>query len=108
MAGLTYRGAGVDIDEGDRLIERIKPLAKQTMIPQVLASIAPRQIFVNAPLGDTNFKADSVDQVCAAALPIFRMYDAEKNLEIHHPDAGHLFPKEIRGQAYQFIENALK
>jgi phosphoribosylformylglycinamidine cyclo-ligase len=39
VAGLTYRGAGVDIDEGDRFIERIKPLAKQTMIPEVLASI---------------------------------------------------------------------
>jgi phosphoribosylformylglycinamidine cyclo-ligase len=39
VAGLTYRSAGVDIDAGDRFVERIKPLAKQTMIPEVLASI---------------------------------------------------------------------
>ncbi len=37
--GLTYRGAGVDIEAGDRLVDRIKPLAKQTAIPEVLASV---------------------------------------------------------------------
>ena len=36
---LTYRDAGVDIDEGDRLVELIKPLAKPTMRPEVLAGI---------------------------------------------------------------------
>src|SRR6267143_1746664 len=37
--GLTYRGAGVDIDEGDALVERIKPHARRTMRPEVLAGI---------------------------------------------------------------------
>ncbi|MFI5306785.1 MAG: phosphoribosylformylglycinamidine cyclo-ligase [Polyangiales bacterium] len=37
--GLTYREAGVDIEEADRLIDRIKPLAATTAIPEVLASI---------------------------------------------------------------------
>src|SRR5471032_1079057 len=37
--GLTYRDAGVDIDAGDALIERIKPFAKRTMRPEVLAGI---------------------------------------------------------------------
>jgi phosphoribosylformylglycinamidine cyclo-ligase len=36
---LTYRDAGVDIDAGDELVERIKPFAKRTMRPEVLASI---------------------------------------------------------------------
>jgi len=36
---LTYRDAGVDIDEGDRLVELIKPYAKPTMRPEVLAGI---------------------------------------------------------------------
>jgi phosphoribosylformylglycinamidine cyclo-ligase len=35
---LSYRDA-VDIDAGDALVERIKPLAKRTMRPEVLASI---------------------------------------------------------------------
>ena len=37
--GLTYRDAGVDIDAGDALVERIKPFAKRTMRPEVLAGI---------------------------------------------------------------------
>jgi phosphoribosylformylglycinamidine cyclo-ligase len=37
--GLSYRDAGVDIDAGDALVERIKPWAKRTMRPEVLAGI---------------------------------------------------------------------
>jgi phosphoribosylformylglycinamidine cyclo-ligase len=36
---LTYKDAGVDIDAGDALVERIKPYAKRTMRPEVLAGI---------------------------------------------------------------------
>src|SRR5438445_8231113 len=37
--GITYRDAGVDIDAGDALVERIKPLARRTARPEVLAGI---------------------------------------------------------------------
>ncbi len=37
--GLSYRDAGVDIDEGDALVEAIKPFAKRTLRPEVLAGI---------------------------------------------------------------------
>ena len=37
--GLSYRDAGVDIDAGDALVEAIKPFAKRTMRPEVLAGI---------------------------------------------------------------------
>ena len=36
---LTYRDAGVDIDAGDALVERIKPFAKRTLRPEVLGGI---------------------------------------------------------------------
>ena len=36
---LSYRDAGVDIDAGDALVDRIKPLAKKTMRDGVLAGI---------------------------------------------------------------------
>ena len=36
---LSYRDAGVDIDAGDALIDRIKPWAKRTMRPEVLGGI---------------------------------------------------------------------
>ncbi|SNX27980.1 phosphoribosylformylglycinamidine cyclo-ligase [Polynucleobacter meluiroseus] len=38
-SGLSYRDAGVDIDAGDDLVDRIKPLAKKTMREGVLAGI---------------------------------------------------------------------
>jgi len=38
-APLSYRRAGVDIDAGDALVERIKPFARRTMRPEVLAGI---------------------------------------------------------------------
>jgi len=36
---ITYREAGVDIDAGDALVERIKPLAKSTRIAEVVADV---------------------------------------------------------------------
>src|ERR671915_1085169 len=37
--GLSYRDAGVDMDEGEALFEAIKPFARRTMRPEVLAGI---------------------------------------------------------------------
>ncbi|KAG0194189.1 hypothetical protein DFQ28_001326 [Apophysomyces sp. BC1034] len=39
VSGLSYRDAGVDIDAGDALVDRIKPFAKKTMRDGVLAGI---------------------------------------------------------------------
>lgn len=36
---LTYKDAGVDIDAGNTLVDRIKPLVKRTMRPEVLAGL---------------------------------------------------------------------
>ncbi len=38
-SSLTYRDAGVDIDAGDALVERIKPLARRTLREGVMAGI---------------------------------------------------------------------
>jgi len=39
MSGLTYREAGVDIDAGDELVRRIKPMAERTRIAEQLGGI---------------------------------------------------------------------
>lgn len=39
MKPITYKDAGVDIDAGDALVERIKPLAARTRIPEVLGGV---------------------------------------------------------------------
>jgi len=37
--GLTYKDAGVDIEAGDALVERIKPLAARTLRPEVVSGV---------------------------------------------------------------------
>ena len=49
--GITYRDAGVDIDAGDELVERIKPLVKRTQRPEVLAGIGGFGALVEVPAG---------------------------------------------------------
>jgi phosphoribosylformylglycinamidine cyclo-ligase len=39
QSGLSYRDAGVDIDAGDALVDRIKPHARKTLRPEVLGGI---------------------------------------------------------------------
>jgi len=39
LTSLTYRDAGVDIDAGDSLVERIRPAARRTLRPEVMAGI---------------------------------------------------------------------
>jgi phosphoribosylformylglycinamidine cyclo-ligase len=49
--GITYRDAGVDIDAGDALVDRIKPLVKRTHRPEVLAGIGGFGALVELPAG---------------------------------------------------------
>jgi phosphoribosylformylglycinamidine cyclo-ligase len=39
VTSISYKDAGVDIDAGDALVERIKPLARATLRPEVLTGI---------------------------------------------------------------------
>jgi phosphoribosylformylglycinamidine cyclo-ligase len=39
MAGITYKSSGVDVDAGDDLVDRIKPFAARTRIPEVLSGV---------------------------------------------------------------------
>jgi len=49
-APVTYRDAGVDIDAGDELVERIKPLVKRSMRSEVLGGIGGFGALVEVPL----------------------------------------------------------
>jgi len=49
-AGLSYRDAGVDIDAGDALVERIKPYAKRTTRPEVMGGLGGFGALFRVPL----------------------------------------------------------
>src|SRR5262249_1808945 len=75
--------------------------------PEVLAAIAPRPAFINAPLHDSNFRVESVKKCVAAAASVYRLFGSESNLVASYPDSEHDFPAEVRQAAYDFIDKAL-
>lgn len=75
---------------------------------EVLAAIAPRAVFVNAPAGDTNFEISGVKDCLKAARPVYALHTATDKLVASHPDCGHDFPPEVRTAAYEFVDNVLR
>ena len=75
---------------------------------ELIAALAPRPVFINAPLGDANFKWRSVDAVVSAAMPVYRLYGVPQNLQVEHPDCPHDFPPQIREEAYRFLDSHLR
>ncbi|MBA4107783.1 MAG: hypothetical protein C0485_18775 [Pirellula sp.] len=71
---------------------------------EIIASLAPRGVFVVAPLRDANFDVVGVRETMAAAAPIFALLGAEERLVALYPDAEHDFPAESREAAYEFID----
>jgi len=74
---------------------------------EVLAAIAPRAVFVNAPTGDDNFEVSGLHDCLSAARPVYALFGAEERLVAVHPDCGHGFPPEAREEAYGFVGRVL-
>lgn len=74
---------------------------------ELIGALAPRHVFISAPLHDGNFKADSVDRVVAAARPIYQLYGKADRLVVEHPDCDHDFPETMRLKAYELFEQVL-
>lgn len=51
MAGITYKDSGVDVDAGDELVDRIKPFAARTRIPEVLSGVGGFAGLCSVPAG---------------------------------------------------------
>ena len=76
-----------------------KPEAMPFDFKDVLAAIAPRPVFVNAPLRDANFDASGVDDAVRDAK--------HPKIRVEHPDCEHDFPPEIRQAAYAWLDYSL-
>lgn len=75
--------------------------------PEVLAAVAPRAVFVNAPKQDSNFELSGVIDCLRSAVPVYALFNAEERLVAVHPDTGHDFPPDARAKAYAFLEQML-
>ena len=74
---------------------------------ELVGALAPRVLFVNAPLHDSDFRPANVDQIVEAAKAVYRLYGAEQNVQVEHPDCGHDFPDEPRARAFRLLEKNL-
>ncbi|MCI0740061.1 MAG: acetylxylan esterase [Gemmataceae bacterium] len=74
---------------------------------EMIGALAPRHTFIIAPTKDSNFRADSVDRIIAAARPVFKLHGHEERLRLEHPDCGHDFTPEMREAAYKLIDAVL-
>ena len=75
---------------------------------ELIGALAPRHVLIIAPLRDSNFQADSVDRIAAAARPIFALYGHPDRLRVQHPDCEHDFPEEMRETAYALFDSVLR
>jgi len=74
---------------------------------ELLGALAPRHVLIIAPLKDSNFRAESVDRIVAAAQPVYKLYKVPERLHVVHPDCEHDFPKEMREAAYELFDAVL-
>lgn len=75
---------------------------------EMIGALAPRPVFINAPLGDTNFRWRSVDEIARAAAQVYQLYGVPQNLRVEHPDCGHDFPDGMRQIAFRLFDENLK
>ncbi len=74
--------------------------------PEVLAAMAPRGVFINAPTEDS-FVLAGVLECIEAARSVYALHRVEERLVAAHPECGHDFPPEVREQAYRWAARVL-
>ncbi len=74
---------------------------------EVVAGFAPRAFFSCSPQRDDNFAVAGVRKAEAKARKIFELLGAGDRLVVRYPDTGHEFPREVRREAYEFMDRML-
>jgi dienelactone hydrolase len=73
--------------------------------PEILAAVAPRGVYINAPIHDDNFDLQGVRDCVASARPVYNLHRAPQDrLVLATPDAPHAFPPGVRARAYAFLD----
>ncbi|MCS7224125.1 MAG: prolyl oligopeptidase family serine peptidase [Armatimonadetes bacterium] len=75
---------------------------------EILGVIAPRSLFISAPLQDDIFEVSGVADCVASAIPVFSLLGGPGVMTVVYPPGPHDFPPFIREMAYRFIDRILK
>jgi hypothetical protein len=98
----------------DRYMPRIRDVYENNPdkmpfdFPEVLAAIAPRAIYVAAPLHDANFEVAGVRKCIAAAQPVYDLLGGKEKLVVEYPDCEHDFPDDVRERVYRWLATELQ
>ncbi|MFA6562615.1 MAG: acetylxylan esterase [Verrucomicrobiia bacterium] len=76
--------------------------------PEVLAALAPRHLYVHAPLDDSNFRVESAKRCVEAAAQVYKLLGVADRIVAVYPPGKHGYPIEAREASYRFIDAALK
>jgi dienelactone hydrolase len=111
-----YYGGNLAGWTSPRYMPRIKDLYESNpdRVPfdfyEVLGAIAPRPIFINAPIHDSNFDIAGVRKVVEAVAPVYELTRSrdQHRVTLVTPESQHDFPDAVREQAYEWLDKVLK
>ncbi|SHN12488.1 Alpha/beta hydrolase family protein [Cyclobacterium lianum] len=93
----------------DRYMPAIRKHLPDARLPfdftDIIAMIAPRPVFTNAPVKDSNFSVEGVKHAIAQLRPVYQWMGFPEHLQVRYPDAGHDFPPEVRKEAYAYLDD---
>ena len=75
---------------------------------EIVGSLAPRGLFSNSPIHDSNFDLDGVKNAFQKGSEVYSLFDAKTQLQLVTPDAPHDFPEAERMKAYEWLQRQLK
>jgi hypothetical protein len=76
-------------------------------LDEALAAIAPRGVFIVAPLDDADYSADGVKQAVASASAVFKLRGVDQKLRAVYPEKSPAADAQ-RTDAYQWLDGILK
>lgn len=108
----AYYGGDLAGWSGPRYMPRIKlefptPREMPFDFHDVLGAIAPRAVYVSAPLHDANFDVQGVRDVVESARRVYQHYGAERRFAAVYPDCAHDWPERERKAAYAWLDRQM-
>ena len=75
---------------------------------ELLGTLAPRAVYVIAPLGDRVMDVAGVKEAWASAAPVYQLKRAANALRVAYPEGDRDFSKASRAEAYSWLDQRLK
>ena len=75
---------------------------------EVLATLAPRPVYLVAPADDAYFKVDGVAEIAQATRPVYELFGKPDALQVVHPQTPHGFRPADRQAAFDWLEKVAR